>query len=242
MGHNRGVADKRGVFFILAAICFVCVLGVELGARWFAVSDLSASPPAPAMEDPPVASGYGIGALVFLDALFAVQVAIFGLAFVSDGLIARVDGIAKLIAGLLALIGGIVFVLLALFELLLMLGLLMAVPFGTAIYFAVYSDFPRGSAIGALAALLVLRILGGLFLVLWSFQVLKARALIVYWAMTLVCTLIVSFLLSVVPGFLCSITDAIAGIIVGIVAAIAGLVWLIRGIIGVVKAVRGELR
>ena len=57
-------------------------------------------------------------------------------------------------------------------------------------------------------------------------------------ATSLLGTIIVIFLLSLVPGFLVSIFDAIAAIIVAILAAIWLIIMLIGSIPAVVRALR----
>ncbi|MDZ7800559.1 MAG: hypothetical protein U5K81_07175 [Trueperaceae bacterium] len=56
----------------------------------------------------------------------------------------RVQGVVTLLASLLMLLGAIVMILTALGLLILMVMLLAAAPFGTAVYFARYAELPHG--------------------------------------------------------------------------------------------------
>ncbi len=66
---------------------------------------------------------------------------------------------------------------------------------------------------------------------------LENRGLILLIATSLLATIIVSFLHGMVPGFLVSVTDLIAALIVVILAAVWVIVSLVFSIIAVIKAV-----
>ena len=111
-------------------------------------------------------------------------------------------------------------VFVALTLLLLMIGLLASF-FGAAIYFAVFADFPRDAAAVILGVLLALKVVMAVCLVLAHQRFLQNTGLVILVILSLVLDIVIAFLHDLLPGFLTSITDAVAAIIVAIVA----IVW-----------------
>lgn len=136
------------------------------------------------------------------------------------------------------LIGAIVIIMVAVGLLMLMVSLLMAVPFGTAIYFATYGTFDTGGARITLGMLMSLK-LGFAACLLFAHQrFLQNKGLVLLILTSLLGNVIVSFLHGFVSGPLVSITDDIGAIIVAILAAIWALVFLLGSIPAIVKALR----
>lgn len=94
-------------------------------------------------SDPP---GRAITAMAFVDGLL-----LWSLLWMAANLLlpervtGRLQGICTLVLTILALLGGIVFVIFLIAELFFMVGLLVAVPFGTIAYLALYGFFPVGA-------------------------------------------------------------------------------------------------
>ena len=67
---------------------------------------------------------------------------------------------------------------------------------------------------------------------------LQSRGLVLLILTSLLCNLIVSFLLKLVPGILVSITDAIAALIVILIAIIWSVFLLVGSLIFIIKVLR----
>jgi hypothetical protein len=70
---------------------------------------------------------------------------------------------------------------------------------------------------------------------------LQNKGLVLIIATSLIASIIVSFLHGLVPLFLVSITDAIAGIVVAIIAVIWGIFFLIGSIPAIIRAVTSSV-
>ena len=67
------------------------------------------------------------------------------------------------------------------------------------------------------------------------------KGLLVMVAASLIANLVVSFLHGLVPGFLVSITDAIAAIVVAIIGIIVAILSLAGSIVSIVRAIRPQV-
>jgi hypothetical protein len=189
-----------------------------------------------ATEDEP--PGIGIPYLALVDGILAYSLLLMCTALVvPDHIQAKLQGVVSLILSFFLALGSIVLILLALAQLLIMVTLFFAPPFGTIAYLAVWGDFPKGDAAVVLGLLVVIKIGASICLPIAHQRFLQAKGLIVLILTSFLATIIVSFLHGLVPGPLVSITDALAGIIVGIIALIWAIVILIGSIIAVIQAV-----
>jgi hypothetical protein len=220
---KSGAGELRKLPLIISlALIIVCVL-IELSSAAFLHTG-----------DAP---GLGIPYLALIDGIVAYTLALMVLVFVMpDNLQAKVQGIVGVILMFFLALATIVLIFVALANLLLMVGLFFAVPFGTAIYLGEWGHFPRGAAAALLSLLMLLKIVASICLPISHPRFLDDKGLILLIATSLVATIIVSFLHGFVPGPLVSITDALAAIIVGIIALIWAIVVLIGSIIAVVFA------
>jgi hypothetical protein len=225
----------RRPLFVVAVVLIVLVVLGELGSTSF----LGVSPqPIARYRDLPT-PGMGIPYLALLDGLVLFTIALITLSLVIPArLQGRVQGIVTLIVSLLVLLGSIALIFLALALLILMVSLLLAVPFGTIVYLAVYGDFDVGAARVSLAALMTLKLAFAVCLVLSQQRFLENKGLVLIILSSLLANVIVSFLHGFVPRILVSITDDVAAIVVAILAAIWALVFLIGSIPAIVKALR----
>jgi hypothetical protein len=66
---------------------------------------------------------------------------------------------------------------------------------------------------------------------------LQNKGLVLIIATSFLANLIIAFLYGFVPGFLVSITDAVAAIVICILALVWGIVYLIGGAVSVVKVI-----
>jgi hypothetical protein len=184
--------------------------------------------------------GLGVPALGFLDGLALFTVALMVLSMlVTEQVFGRIQGVISLIFSILLILGGITLILVvALPKLLIMIALLLAVPFGTLAYLALFGFFNRGGAAAILSLTLLLKLGGGISLVVAQQRFLQNLGLVFILILALVGNVIVSFLHGFVPIFLVSITDAIAAIIVAILAVIWAILLLIGAVISIIKALR----
>jgi hypothetical protein len=156
---------------------------------------------------------------------------------VPEAITGRVQGVATLIFSLLLLLAAIALIFAAIAKLLLMIGLLAAIPFGTFVYFAIYASFPKGAMLALLSTIMLFKIGVVVALILGQQRFLQNKALVLLILTSFVANVVVSFLLSLVPRFLNSITDALAGIVIGIIGAIWLVVLLIGSIPAILKAI-----
>lgn len=215
-------------FFIALIVIFLGVL-VELGSN-FALHLFQAGAP----------NGKAISAMAFLDGLVFYIALINGLQAGFPGLIrvqAKIQGIVQVIFTLLLTLGCIGVLIADFVLLMLMVSLLMAVPFGTIAYFAIWGTFDTDHARVVLSLLMTLKIAFAICLVLAHQGFLKFKPLVMITLTSFVCNLLIAFLHAFVPGFLVSITDDIGAIIICILAIIWAIPSLIGGIGSMVKVV-----
>lgn len=212
---------------LIVALALMCIaVLVELGSAAFLHGGGSGSPP-----------GYGIPYLALVDGIVAYSLALMVLALVlNPNVQAKLQGIVTLILSFFLALGSLVLILVAFVKLLIMVALFFAAPFGTIAYLAVWGDFPKAAAAVILSLILLLKLGAAICLPLAQQRFLKLKSLILLIATSFLATIVVSFLHGIVPGPLVSITDALAAIIVGILALIWAVVILIGSINAVIQA------
>lgn len=218
----------RRPLVITAALLVLVAFAVELGSRlWIARVAGAADLPRP---------GLGIPSLAALDGLLFLSLAIIALSALGmpPQLLARLNGIVTAIVAFLTLFAGITLAFVTFALLMLMVGLLLAVPFGTMVYMAVFGDFNRDAAAITLGTLMLLKVAAAILEVLGGPQILKSKSLILMFACSIGLTFLLTFLHGLPPGFLVSITDGIGALIAFIVAIIWSIAYLIGGIIAFV--------
>ena len=216
-------------FFIVALICFMLVLFGEFGSLAHRLIPV---------DDPGTPPGLGVPYLALVDGLLLFIAVLMGLPLLlPDRLHAKLQGIATLIVSLLVLLGGIGLIFIALTLLMIMVSLVLAVPFGTLAYLAIYGHFATGTAQAVLSLLLLLKLVGAVCLVLAQQRFLQNKGLVLLILTSLLANLVVSFLHALVPTPLVSITDAVAAIVVAILAVIWALLLLIGSLPAIFKAI-----
>lgn len=226
--------SMRKPFLIVALIAIFLTVLVELGSM--AVLGLPASSTSAALNVSP--AGKAIPAMAFLDGLILFATAIITIALlIPERVQSKVQGIVTLIFSILLILGCLVAIFADIALLFLMVGLLLAIPFGTIAYFAIWASFATGSARVALSLIMTLKIIFAVCLVLAQQRFLQNKGLVLIIVTSFVSNLIIAFLYGLVPGFLVSITDDIAAIVICILAIIWAVVYLIGGIVSVVKVI-----
>lgn len=225
--------DLRKTPFIIAIVLMALAVLVELGS----MALLSQHVAAAAALDAPT-PGRGIPTLALLDALVLYAAIVMGIALIMPERIqGRLQGIVSLIVAILLLLACITVVIGEFVFLILMVSLLFAAPFGTIVYFILWSNFDTNGARIALSLIMVLKLAFAACLVIAHQGFLKMKGLVLIIITSLVATLVLGFLQGFVPGFLATPADDIGAIIICVLAIIWALVYLIGGVISVVKAV-----
>ena len=226
---NKMLDELRKPFFIIALVLMVFVVLIEIGSPW--LLDLKVRN----NFDRP---GYGVQYLVFVDAFLLYVTVLIGLALIiPERIQGRVQGCVTLFVsffGCLGIIGAIIF---AFVFLMVLVTLLLAPIFGTAIYLGAYGDFDRTGANVTLSLLMVLKIGFCILLVLAHQRFLQNKSLVLLTLTSLLANIIISFLHNLVPLVLVSITDALGAIVVAILAVIWAIVFIVGSIIAVIRAI-----
>lgn len=226
----------RRSFMLASLILVAAAFAIEAGSRlWILTADKGVaaadSVPRPGMGIPSLAA---LDILLLLTTLFIALVAAGGPARI----VGRIQGIATVVVSFLGCLGTIALFFTTLALLMLMVGLLLAVPFGTAVYMALFGHFARGAAAGTLALLMLLKLAAAFCLVVASLQVLKSKSIVLLFCCSIGLTFVVIFLHALVPRPLVSITDAIAALIVFVVAFIWAIYYLLGGLKSIYKNLR----
>ncbi len=183
--------------------------------------------------------GKGIPALGVLDGLLFFTVVLFGLALiVPERIFGRLQGVISLVVSFLLLLVAIFLTLESLVLVFVMIGLLLAAPFGTIAYLAIWGSFEVGAAEATLGVLLLLKIAFGVCLVLAHPRFLQNKGLVLLTLTSLVANVVVSFLIGFPPRILASITDVVGAIVVAILAAIWAIFFLLFAIVSIVRVLR----
>src|SRR5882724_10296868 len=204
----------RKIFFIVACVLVVMALIVEKAFE----------------------SGFGLRGLTLLEILLVFAILLVALSYIHlERIQGRLQGIVTFIVSILVAIASIVCIFAAFIQLMIMLALVMAAPFGTIIYVAVFGHFDRSGASHVLDAGMLLKLFFGGFLIAAQESYLKNKGLVFLILTSLLGTIIVSFLHNLVPILLVSITDAVAGIVMGIIALLWAIWFLLKSIPSVIK-------
>jgi hypothetical protein len=223
--------SMRTPFLVVAIIVIFLAVFVELGSiavlgPHTAANTLGVSP-----------TGKAIPAMAFLDGLVFFAALFIGLQLISERLQTKVQGIVTVVFSILLILGCIAVIFADITLLILMVSLLMSPIFGTIAYFAIWAHFDADGARVALSLLMTLKIIFAVCLVLAHQGFLKLKGFVLIIITSFVANLLIAFLHGLVPGFLVSITDDIAAIIVCILAIIWAVVYLIGGILSVIKLI-----
>lgn len=215
---------RKPLFFIAAALLLIALL-IETGSS--AVPETYELP------------GFGIPYLALIDGLLIYVVATMGVALIiPERIQGRIQGIITFVVSLIALFVAFGLLLAAFAALMAMVSLFLAVPFGTAAYFAGFAGFARGAAAITLSVLMTLKLSFAVCLVLAHQRFLENRGLVLLVFTSLLANVLVEFLQGFPPGFLVSIVDALAAVIVALLALIWSLSFLIFSIPAILKALR----
>ncbi len=182
--------------------------------------------------------GSGIPYLAVVDSLlFFMLLLLASPLAINEELVGKLQGCVTCVVSFLIILASIVMIIIAIVLVFVMIALFLAVPFGTIAYLAIYGFFNRPAAMGVLSLLMFLKFAVAVCLLLAQQEFLQNSGLIRLIICSLVANVIVIFLQGLVPIFLVSITDDIAGIIVALGGCICWLAALIGAIPAVLRAV-----
>lgn len=223
--EHRPMDTLRRPFFLGAVLCLLLVVLIELGQSFL-------------LAGGQVRPGFGVRALALVDGVLLYSVLLMGLALVvPERLQGRVQGVVTLLLSLLLLLAVILLGLTAFVALTVMLGLLLSF-FGFPVYLGLFGHFDRAGAAATLAVLMTLKLGFAVLLVLSQPRFLHNRSLVLLTLTSVVSGLLLAWLHALVPGLLVSVTDAIGGVVIAILAFIWGLLLLIGGAVSTVKSIR----
>jgi len=214
----------------VAWFCFALIIGIEVSSLAFLPVDETNDLPTP---------GMGITTLALIDGLiFYAWTTIKIGAFIPEKILSPATKISNFIFFLIMFIASIAVLFVSLALLILMVSLVMAIPFGTIAYMAMYAGFPKGEAQATLAIIMSLKVAFAVIIVLGEKRLFQDyRQFLILLACSFLLNIIISFLHALVPGFLVSITDAVAAIVISIFAIIWFLVLLVGSLWGVIMLI-----
>ena len=220
----------RKPFFALALMLMVLIVLLEAGSTLLIGSTQTVS--APEMQNQ--ASGWGVQSIALVDGLLMLTLGLMGMQFLlPQELHGRTQGMITLVVSGLLLLGALALIFTGLQLLGVMLSLLLAPPFGTVAYLAVWGHFDRPAAALVLSMPLLLKLGCGLCLLLAHQRFLLLKGLMLLWSMSIAAGLLVSFLHGMVPGPLVSVTDLVGAIVV----AVVGLLWACHAVVTSLRSV-----
>jgi len=239
----------RTPFFIVAMVAMALVIFVEIGSPFllgghnvgsdFAneAGSLGVSVPNGGQASAPPGRAISYLALVDVIGLFTIALMGAGMVF-PQRLVGRLQGIVTLIGSIVLILTALVLLVIAIAEVLLMVTLFLAFPFGTIAYLIIWGFFPRGEAAVVLSLLMFLKLVFAGALVAAQQRFIQNKGLVALVLTSLVCNLVAAFLHGLVPVILVSILDDIGAIVFAIVAIIWAIILLIGSIPAIVKSVR----
>lgn len=217
-----------GLFSFALAILGELSLGLVLAAM--ATAETGAAP------------GLGIRMLALLDLALAWTLALMAVEILRPiGLFARLQGFVTLVLSIFGILGGIALVFTTLTLLILMVSLLLAFPFGTAVYLATWADFPAGYARAVLGLLMTFKLIGTGLVVIASPALLRNKGLVALLVLSIALTFLTGLLIGFVPGLVAAIADAIAALISAVVGTVWMLVLLVGALGSILRAVRSTV-
>lgn len=230
----------RRPLFIAAIIVAAIIVLAEIGLSFVVANPGATGDLAPVrVDDPRDPPGAGIAALALVDGLLLFTVLMLGLSLLLPlRAYGRMQGITTLVVSFLWILASFVLAMLAFVELMLMIGLFVAVPFGTAAYLAIWGGFRVGAAAAVLALLLLAKIVFGVLLVLAQPRFLRVKGLVVLVLLSVVLQLVLGFIHGFLPGPVVAIGDQFWAIVTSVVALVWALIMLIGSIPAIVNAVR----
>ena len=221
--------ELRLPFFVAACVCLLLAVLVELAAAQALTSIFAGKTETP---------GYAINALALIDGILLYSLGWMLLSVVAPrSITGRAQGCVTLVLSFFGCLGTLLLIYAAFTLLMLMLALLVAVPFGTIAYLAIWGDFARGAASATLAIAMLLKIAFLVLAVIAHQRFLQNKGLLVLTGLSLGLTWVIGFVHALLPIVLVSIGDQLVALVICIIAAIWLLLLLIGALIATIKAI-----
>jgi hypothetical protein len=226
----------RKPLFIAALILLALTVLTELGSSLF----IDANQPGGAAKLEGVDNpGFGISYLALIDGLLLFSIGLMGASLiVPDRVQGRVQGFLTFGVSLFVLMLSFYLLTSAITLLTLMVALLMASPFGTAVYMEKFADFDTGKAGATLSVIMSLKLGFVVCLVLAHQRFLENKGLIFIILSSFAVTIILAILHGIRPTFLVSITDDIGAIVSAVIAIIWALLYFLWSVPAIIKVLR----
>lgn len=204
-------------FFLIAVVLMVCVVLIEMGTS----------------------KGFGIPYLVALDGLLLLSVLFFAASlFKIEWFLGKVQGVLFILITLTLLPFTINLIMDAFTALLIKIVLSASPLWGPPWYSGLNKEFAKSNPGLTLSLIMTLKLAFVGFLFLAHQKFLQNKGLVLIVLTSLFATIVISFLHGI-SWYLLSITDAISGIVVGILAVIWCIFFLVTSIPSIWKARKG---
>lgn len=228
-----GVKKLRTPALILALIFMFGIVLLESGGSnalisWFTGKSSVKRP------------GYGIEYLYQIDMLLLYTLVLMTLPVfkVPQKIQGQFQGALTLIIGFIYFFKNMALAFKALAAMVMMIALLLAFPFGTIAYMAKFASFDKSGAAGSLSTIMTFKYIFVICILIAHQEFLKNLGFVLLVATSFIAMIVVGFLHGFMPRILCSITDAISGIVLAIIAMIWCVIFVLGSIIPVIKALR----
>jgi len=228
---ERRMQPAKFILFLLGGFALILAIGVEFGSPWLLHFSLDKTGERP---------GIGITSVACLDLVFAYTIALISVDFLPGirTVFARIQGIVTFILSLIGLGSAFLLIVVTYNFIMLMVSLLLAVPFGTIAYFAVWGVFDVDGAKIVLSLAMLLKLVGVGFIVASNMSFIKNKGFLFLTICSLGLSFVLGLLHSVPPGFLVSITDAIGALVTAIVILVWALLFFVGSIFAILRAIR----
>ncbi len=189
----------------------------------------------------PARPGLGISTLALIDGIVLFTMLMMAVSWVvPERIWGRLHGAVRLVVMVLLILAAVLQITIAFVLLTVMFGLFVAAPFGTIAYLTIWGSFDRSGAKETLAILLGLKLVFCALLVFAQQRFLAHKGLVALVLTSLVANALVAFLHGLVPRVMVSITDALAAVVLGVIAVGWAAVMAIGAVISVLKSIRVE--
>lgn len=256
------MAAPRASLLLIAIALSVLTVAVELGASWIPGAQQSAQSrlqllqgqlsgelrdtfqeldqnEVRAMLEADHPPGVGIAAMALIDGILMYSLILVGIGLVMPERIqGRIQGLATCVVAVVVVLVSIALAFATFGQILLMIGLLLSVPFGTIAYMAKFGFFDTGTAAVILSLIMTCKLASAGLLIASNQRFLENRGLIVLILFSLVVNVVLAILHGFPPGFLVSITDAVGALVFAILAIIWGILLFLSAVGSVFNALR----
>lgn len=184
------------------------------------------------------APGYALEAdgLFLWVVLFSILVSLIGMVAATASVI-RGGMVASAVSSVIVIILSVALIVMAIIELTIMIGLLMALPFGPLIYLGIYGNFPKGVLMLVAGVGLLCKAGAALLVFMGGPQLARMKSSVLMFVTAVGTFFIMELVFGIVPGPFAGIADGILGIIFAVVA----IVWAVVVLSGAIKGLTSKV-